>query len=483
MNSRIENTKALKPWLTFIFAIPPGIAVALHAYLGSFTRLLADDYCTVYFANRLGILRTAWYWYLNFAGVFARSVINKILLMVGVDNISVVVPGVLILWIAATAWALFLLLSKEFPSKPRGWISLAWSITFIYTVLLLSPQPTQSLYWWGGFSAYTAPLILGTFYLAMFLIFRGREWKKVILLLWSIVSFLMAFGLGGISESFSPTFLMVIFFTFGWTLRVKKTDKDRPEIWFLGAGLLGSILALIIMISAPGNAIRMSYFNPPTFLGILQISIDGYLDYLRALLMTPQKFSGILGMFFGSMLVGIITANKNQPKNWAPSILLALGIFFAFLSFPPAAYGTSEPPPNRVLVISSFMLTVGLMISGYTGGMWFSTNALSNFTNAKTALLITATIAPLCFSSWITSQDLFESRGVFIEFAEKWDRTDLQIRQAKEKGGESVTIPALDNWAGLERPNENKKYWPNKCYSAYYGIQIYGPPYDWTDSP
>lgn len=464
--------------LLLTLAIPPGIAVALHAYIGSFTRLIADDYCTLYFTNRLGVLKTAWYWYLNFAGVYARSLINKILLLVGPNNMSVIVPGVLILWVAVTAWVFYLLLQKEMPIKSRVWASLALSITFIYVVLLLSPQPTQSLYWWGGFSAYTAPLILGTLYLAIFLAMIKRQWNKNAFHLWNIASFLMAFGLGGISESFSPSLIVIIAFSIGWGLITKKLNGEHPAVWFFGAGLLGSTLALIIMVAAPGNAVRMSYFAPhPSIIDIVQISIGGYADFLMTLLKEPQKWTGMLGAFFGSMLLGINSSSENPPKNWAPPSILTLGIFFAFLCFPPAVYGTSEPPPNRVLIISSFMLALGLMASGFVSGKWLSFRISENFIRTTRWGIILATIMLICFSTRITSRNLYINRNVFIEFAEKWDQVDLQILQARANGEESITIPAMDNWAGLERPNENERYWVNKCYSAYYDIQIYGPPY------
>lgn len=470
--------------LLLTLAIPSGIAVALHAYIGSFTRLMADDYCTLYFTNRLGVLRTAWYWYLNFAGVFARSPINKILQLVGPNNMSVIVPGALILWVALTAWVLYILLEKEMPHKPRVWTSLALSITFIYLVLLLTPQPTQSLYWWGGFSAYTAPLILGTLYIAIFLTMTKRPWNKNTFHVWSIASFLMAFGLGGISESFSPSLIVTIVFGVGWGLITKKLNAEHPAIWFFGAGLMGSILALITMLAAPGNTVRMSYFPAhPRIIETVQISIGGYVNFLMALLKEPQKWTGMLGVFLGSMLLGTNSSNENPPKNWTPPAILALGIFFAFLCFPPAAYGTSEPPPNRVLIISSFMLVVGLLASGYMNGKWFSHRVPANFIRLTVKGLIFSTIVMMSFSTLITSRALYVSRSIYIEFANLWDQADIQIRRAKENGDESVTIPALDNWAGLERPTENERYWPNKCYSAYYGIQIYGPPYSGVDSP
>lgn len=473
--------KPQRLWLFFVLTIPSIIPIALHAYLGSFTRLMADDYCTLYFTNRLGILRTAWYWYLNFAGVYARSLINKVLLLVGPHNISTIVPSVLLLWVAITAWVLYLLLEKEISSRYRLWFSLAWSITFIYIVLLLSPQPTQSLYWWGGFSAYTAPLILGTFYLGVFLFMIRKEWNKTAFTLWNIASFLMTFGLGGISESFSPTLIVILALSVSWGLVTKKLAIGNPAVWFLGAGLLGSILATITMISAPGNAIRMSYFPSNSgIIGIVQISVNGYFYFLATLLSEPQKLTGILGVFLGSMLLGTNSSNANLPKNWTPLAILALSIFLAYLCFPPAVYATSEPPPNRVLVISSFMLAVGLFASGYMSGKSLALRSPANFIQILTGSLLLITTVLVSFSTWVTSQTLYESRSIYLEFANLWDQADAQIRQAKESGDESVTIPALDNWAGLERPNENERYWPNKCYSAYYGIQVYGPPYTWT---
>ncbi len=475
---RDDMSKIQTRLLLLVLAIPPGVVIALHAYIGSFSRLMADDYCTLYFTNRLGVLRTAWYWYLNFAGIFARSVLNKILLLIGPDHTSMIVPGILIVWVAVTTWAFYLLVEKEIPIKSKGWASLALSITFIYLVLLFSPQLTQSLYWWGGFSAYTAPLILGTFYFALFLLMIKRQWNRNVFVLWNIVSFLMAFGLGGISESFSPSFILVIIFGIGWGWITKRLNKEHPAFWFLGAGLLGATLALIIMISAPGNAIRMSYFPAhPSIIEMARISIKGYIDFLMAILNQPQRWTGMLGAFLGSLLLGTYSSAKTTPANWAPLGILGLGVFFAFLCFPPAVYGTAEPPPNRVLVISSFFLAVSILASGYVSGKWLSSRGSDNFIHNAANIFVLATIVLLCYSTWITSQNLYASRSIFIEFAEKWDRVHLQILQAKANGDESITIPAMDNWAGLERPNENERYWPNKCISAYYGIQIFGAPY------
>ena len=87
--------KLQKSWIMFNLTIPPGIVIAMHAYLGSFTRLLADDYCSLYNARTLGVLGTAWFWYRTWAGVYARRLINEVLLWIGPYNMWVIALGAL----------------------------------------------------------------------------------------------------------------------------------------------------------------------------------------------------------------------------------------------------------------------------------------------------------------------------------------------------------------------------------------------------
>lgn len=471
-------SKLQKTWIIFILMIPPGIPITLHAYLGSFTRLIADDYCTFYNTQTLGVLGTAWYWYRTWTGVYARSLINEILIWIGPYNMQMIVPGVLMIWWLATGWVFYLLLERKNPSKYRLWISLSASIAFISTVLLISPQLTQSLYWWGGLSAYTIPLVLATFYVAIFLMFAGKERGRKAAIAMSVLSFFMAFGLGGISESFTPIPLVFIAFVAGWGLMTKQLNLHHPALWFLSAGLFGTTLALLIIVAAPGNAIRQSYFPPhPGILDIVRIASAGYLDFLATTFVEPTKFTGILGVFLGSAILGVHATTSKTPRPWAAPAILALGIFFAFLCFPPTAYGMSNVPPRRVLIISAFMLVAGLMGSGYAAGIWLSSRTAEPFIHVLTRVFLLATTLLIGFSTWITSQNLYDSRSIYIEYADLWDQVDAQIHQAKANGEESVTIPALGSWTGLDRPNPNPKFWATACYTEYYGIQVYGPPY------
>jgi len=471
-------TKAQRLWLFFTLTIPSVIPIALHAYLGSYTRLIADDYCTLYNARTLGVFGTALFWYRTWTGVFARSLINEVLLWIGPYQMWIIVPGILLIWLTVTTLAMHLLLRNEFQSAERGWIALSVSSVFLFIVLLLTPSPEQSLYWWGGMSAYVVPLILGIVFLIIFLLIAQRAWDRRGVIAWSFIALLLAFGLGGISESFTPILMVCLASAIGWGWLEEELSLKQIGFWFLGSALMGATFALIFMITAPGNALRQANFPPSSGIAeIFQIATRGYFEFLASLVTDSSKLAGILGAALASMVIGIHASNDKPPRVWTIPAALLFGMFLAYLCFPPTAYGMSNVPPRRVLIISVFFLSAGLMSCGYLAGKWFSSRLVERRKSALTNGLLLFTALLMGYSSWTASRSLYGSRNTFIEFARLWDDVDSQILQAKVNGDESITIPAMSSWTGLDRPNENPKWWPTRCYSDFYGIQIYGPPY------
>lgn len=77
-----------------------------------------------------------------------------------------------------------------------------------------------------------------------------------------------------------------------------------------------------------------------------------------------------------------------------------------------------------------------------------------------TAFSLLAAISIL-LSTIMNARAIYAEREQFFAFAELWDQTDALIIQAKLNQDRSVTIPGMDNWAGVERPTPKKDYWPN----------------------
>ena len=125
--------------------------------------------------------------------------------------------------------------------------------------------------------------------------------------------------------------------------------------------------------------------------------------------------------------------------------------------------------------IAMFALMTFWLSAGFLTGNWLAMRERSTM-QLEVGLLISASLA-MALTSVLTLSYVNQQKDKFVSFAQKWDATDAQILRAKSQGLQSVTIPEMVNWAGLDRPNDDPDFWATACYSEFYGIQVYGPPY------
>jgi hypothetical protein len=191
---------------------------------------------------------------------------------------------------------------------------------------------------------------------------------------------------------------------------------------------------------------------------------------------SPEKITALLGVTFVAIWIGTESKEKTSTR-WLMSLALVAAAFLSFASLVPSVYGLSKMPAQRTFIVPTYVIILSFGYMGLMVGKWLST--ATNFLAlpyTKVGLLLCATVL-ISFSSWVNSKTLYENRGIYSSFAQQWDQVDAMIRQAKLNGDESITIPAMDGWAHLDRPNGNPKFWATACYSEYYEIQVYGPPY------
>jgi hypothetical protein len=58
-------------FLAIVAALAALFSLAAHAYLGTFGRYIADDFCTASTLRRLGFLESQSYWYQTWTGCYA----------------------------------------------------------------------------------------------------------------------------------------------------------------------------------------------------------------------------------------------------------------------------------------------------------------------------------------------------------------------------------------------------------------------------
>ncbi len=464
-------------WSSLPIIVFAGIALAGLAYLGGYTRFMADDYCSAYYAIRFGLLRSIWYWYITWSGRYTAFAFDWLTLTktLGPYGAHLVPPIAIATWLIATIAAVHLSLKAITPRLAITSIAIAISASFVLVVITLSPDIAQSYFWLNGMRSYSLPLVVMSVYAFLFqwIVPRLKSDKAI---WWTcILAFSLTFANGGFSETMAVLQPVMLIFMTGlyWLANDRKIDTTFKV---LSAATLGALLSLIIVALAPGNALRKVQLPPaPSLLKWMEISIGAYLSYLQDILFSPQKITALLGAISVSAWAG--TGYKAQIKLrwWMIPAQIMGGLVLSFICIPPAVYGYAAPPPPRTLSIASFALVTFWMVASFLIGSGLAHTSRSS-TRMEIGLIVLATLL-IGVSSALTMIYVNQNQSAYIAYAQKWDAMDAQILQARANHQPFVNISAMSNWAKLDRPNDHPKFWATACYSEYYRIQVYGPPY------
>ncbi len=472
----MKSTKNSKNWLLYILILfSSSVPIFIWGYLGNMTRFIADDYCSVYFAKELGFYGSIYHWYTTLGGGYSAFGTDWLVLsLFDAYHIRLIPPLILIVWVISTILATSTIFKS--PEKNTNLLKvLASGTTIVFFVLVLSPNIRQSLFWWGGMRAYTLPLVILTFAIFTFNILVKKALNNWQFILTTLFILIFAFANGGFSSAYVVMQLALsLFFILLRLLELKKSKKGTQFIFLLAAAV-GSALSLAVNLRSYGNVIRRSIMpSAPDIPTLLSISWDSYLIFIQDTFLAIEKPLAILGVLLLAIWIGKEHGHTTNIPLWKVVLYFLGGLLSLFGSFLPGVYGYAAFPPTRSLIIGVFTFSILSLCASFLLGGWLQQNKKNIIKGAGIALLGSIL---LLTSSIITSRSFYASRDVYIEFAEKWDRVDAEILEAKAAGAPSITTEAMTNWAGLDRPNENPKWWPTECYSLYYDILVMGPPY------
>jgi len=466
--------KVNKQKLFPLTVLAPVLAVlTLYGYIGTYNRLLGDSLCSYYYAERLGLLRSIWYWRITWSGRYSAYSFDWLLSKFFPQQfIPWFIPIALLVWVSVSFLVVYFFLRSKTPENQNALLAAALGTVAVFFTLTIMPSIEQSFFWVDGFRAYTLPLILLTLYGLMYQSFGNRIKSRSQIAFASLISFILFLFSGGLSETFAVIQSVLLFFLIPYSWLTEKKPLINKDFFVYFFGLLGAIAGMVIVITAPGNVVRQSFFPPPPDLfKLMNISINGYLAFLTRL-MSPNDLMTLISSVMFSVWAGSNYRDAFQFHGRKILFLIAGAFLISFSCFPPGVYGYSEPPPDRVLSIAVFVTGIMLMSAGFIAGSFLHGKFLGR-TSIKN-IFITISIILLYTSSWMNFTSLYAARDTYIEYAKVWDETDAIIRQAKSDGEESVSVIPNASWAGMDLLNSNPKHWVNECYSFYYGIQVFG---------
>lgn len=467
-------------WERLLFVINSAAfitAFAIFINLGRYNRYMGDDYCHAAALNRSGFIHVQVSNYLSWGGRFTYAALMSAAEAIGPKTASIGPPVCLTLWLLLGFWAWYQIARLNRCREPFL-IACLGSSVIVYAMLNVADNLVQSAYWEAGYLLYTAPLVLLTLYIGMVSYAVRRNIQGMPRMAMMIIIALTTLFAGGINEPFTfsqvvghALALLVCYFS-------PRGSARKRALPFILAGLTGTAVALVVMVAAPGNRVRQSFFpvsrDVITVAGLTLRGTCGFI--LRKMIQEPLTTALLC-------LIPAYVASRyyeSHPRvydwRWVLTLPLA-GFLLVFVCYLPGVYGAGG------LVARARFTPEFVFVCTAIGSAFFAGLLIAHQLHAKrslrsiglaTLLLITAIAVPACSRTmWRTARLLPKAKAN----ASLWDQTDQTIRAMKAQGVLDQTIPAIDDIETslggpqtelqIERDSSN---WKNKCVATYYGI-------------
>ncbi len=475
------------------------IALLAHAYVGSFSRMLADDYCFT------AVLQEHGFWGFQkdyfqtqngrFAGALAMTFGFR-----GHGKLIPYLPGIaIVLWVSILAWGI--VQWQRIAGKIRSILAaLVLAESIVVATLVLMSVTFQSLYWASGMLNYLPPLMLVPLYAG--LVSKGiRASKSGCRAAWFALSFVTAFFGAGFSETAFTLQLALLSLTIIAIATNFVRLPKRATLSFLFGGLVASALATAVRLSAPGNHARLAMENlgsegkpARSLLALVTCTLRFGLESLHRSIFTSRSTTAAIVLL--SAIVAFHLADLTNEKSaesmsrqrlllWL--VALPLLAFVLVLScYLPAGYIAAYVhagfvPPPRLAVAPQFAFFSCACAWGYllgiamvrvlTGGKNWTTTAVSW---GSVILVIAILVVPLN-----DARHTLEIAPTMRHFAREWDGMDRTLRAAKQSGSTRVEIPLLPHTLRYQNRvflysvhvlDSDPTNWVNECAEQYYGL-------------
>ena len=399
---------ALLRRLSLAVAVACSAALATYAWLGNYVRYEADDFCTAGTVRLRGFLGAQHFWYANWSGRWAFTLIVTALQTLG-PTITRIAPAVLIvLWCAIAV--------RSFRS--------AAAIAIVYATIAGAPEYYQSTLWLTGLVTYALPVTLLTVWCGVWL---RRDDDRV-----HIIDIFLPLLVAGLSET--SAICAAIFFALGALF----TQRRRP---FLIA-LLATVVSLAVVAVAPGNAVRVRG-SLPHEAPLLAAAKAAYADLGGEIVRAAPQ---LLLIF---VLAALLMPRRANRRGVAFAILLAVLCPLACELVVFVTIGMRLP--DRALIVTHFFTVVAAAIVG------------ASFDRKKifVAIAAIALVMPI-----VTIVNNVRAVPREREIAKTLDALDAELRA----GATVVTAPTSVHGNLLIAADPT--VWANRCLAMYYGHPV-----------
>jgi hypothetical protein len=415
------------------------VAVATFAWLGLYSRYLADDYGVAVGVRTQGFFGAQVESYRAWSGRCASTFFSALLALGGPAITPYVTVVLLLLWCVAAERALASLI-PGLRAEAR-WL---FALIFVWAACDGAFDLFQSLLWQTGAVTYVLPLV---FLLAtVAAIAKGRP-----LAIPAVLAFLTSASSEILAASLTVAMAICVVGTFA------RGGGLKPRPAFV-AGLIGAALGLAVVAAAPGNAVRRAHFPAaPPLLTELAMTVKQSGQYAASFVERAGAQAALV--FFAAILVASFVPPENRRKAvLAAWLSAAAAVAVANFIVIDTGYGY---PPGRGLVTTDVFVFGAIAMSGFA--------ASRVLTDVRRQAMVAIVVALLILAGPV--------RTIFLNaalvpaarsFAERWDATDARLRSSP---GASVTVDVPVKVGGIIWVTPYPAHPMNRAMAEYYGLR------------
>lgn len=372
-------------------------------------------------------------------------------------------PVILILAFCCSFFYFFHSLFKEILSKLE---IVALSMFFILLYLFQAPSICESFFWFSGSAAFTIPPLLTIILVTLLTQKRGYIKQAVAMALTICIC-------GGNEVS---AIIVLSILTFINYVKYQKEHKLNPQLLSL---LILSTICIIIVISSPGNSLRIEGETTSrnlvwTIGGSLFQSLSWFYIWGQSLLLA----SIIYTVFFGIKIAESTNASIQRIFNVKHLLFIPFFLITLYLSHIPPLWGLGTVAIGRIANVIYFFFLFS----------WFY--YLQLIIN-KYKKQITVTDNPFCkclcyiaFIVFLTNNVFNLNNNIATSYvdlitgkAEHYNNTLKQrysIVENNSSDDKTITFNVLNNYPKtifFKDLNTDKSYWANKSFRQYWNCK------------
>jgi Family of unknown function (DUF6056) len=450
-------------------------ALLICAYLGTFTRYLADDYCQSVFLIKSNTFQATIRSYIVWSDRYSNLFLIQLIEWGGKWGMQLMAATTLIVWVVGLTW----LVSEIGKSIQLQWNpgNNSWMAGLvIFLSLMEAPNLYQVLYWRAGLITYLAPLVIFAYIAAFFLWQVRTVFQKFRLFGTGLVCFVLIFFAGGSSETTTALQIGILILALLFVFLQKKINHRSEVLKLLGVSLASALLSLLVMVLAPGNGVRLN--TPTSNVILLTKQTVIYTAQFIWLTLRTLPLPSMISLIIPFLIVNIHSSQDKETQPQIPSsalwltaaiIPVVLFITIAF-SFAPSAFAQSYPV-DRARYPAHFLMTMSLAVEG--GVLAILTGKIH--LPLKLAYIIPGAGLVLCLLALYPVRAAYNLFSVaepeYQSWAVAWDVRQGQIFAEKAQGIKDLVVPHLPGIGYVKELDSSPNYWVNKCAEKFYGIE------------